>query len=50
MKVIGGPRSYHLGGAFGDAQGPARPEQLGEPRLPAGALPHVNIINTGTEA
>ena len=49
MDMIGGPRSYYLGGAFGDAQGPARPVQLREPRLRAVALPQVNIINTGTE-
>ena len=50
MKVIGGPRSYHLGGAFGDAKGqPGQSNSVSHGCVPA-HFEQVNIINTGRRA
>ncbi|MFN8574946.1 MAG: TldD/PmbA family protein [Gemmatimonadaceae bacterium] len=47
MKVIGGPRSYHLGGAFGDAKGqPGQSNAISHGCTPS-LFTQVNIINTG---
>ncbi len=47
MKVIGGPRSYHLGGAFGDAKGqPGQSNSISHGCTPS-LFTQVNIINTG---
>ena len=39
MDMIGGKRSYCLGGAFNDGKGQPAQSERGEPRLRAGALP-----------
>jgi TldD protein len=48
--MIGGPRSYHLGGAFNDAKG--QPFQVNA--VSHGCVPsrfrNVNVINTGRKA
>ena len=50
MKGIGGPRSYHLGGAFGDAKGqPGQSNSVSHGCTPA-LFTQVNIINTGRTA
>jgi len=50
MKVIGGPRSYHLGGAFGDAKGqPGQSNAVSHGCTPS-LFTQVNIINTGRRA
>lgn len=50
MEVIGGPRSYHLGGAFGDAKGqPGQSNAISHGCVPA-RFKQVNIINTGRRA
>jgi TldD protein len=50
MDVIGGPRSYHLGGAFGDAKGqPGQSNAISHGCVPA-RFKQVNIINTGRRA
>ncbi|MEP6781772.1 MAG: TldD/PmbA family protein, partial [Gemmatimonadaceae bacterium] len=50
MNVIGGPRSYHLGGAFGDAKGqPGQSNSVSHGCVPA-HFEQVNIINTGRRA
>lgn len=47
MKVIGGPRSYHLGGAFGDAKGQPGQSNAVSHGCPPSLFTQVNIINTG---
>ncbi len=47
MKVIGGPRSYHLGGAFGDAKGQPGQSNSVSHGCPPALFSQVNIINTG---
>lgn len=47
MKVIGGPRSYHLGGAFGDAKGQPGQSNSVSHGCPPAIFSQVNIINTG---
>ncbi len=50
MDRIGGPRSYHLGGAFGDAKGqPGQSNSVSHGCVPA-HFTQVNIINTGRKA
>ena len=50
MDRIGGPRSYHLGGAFGDAKGqPGQSNSVSHGCVPA-HFTQVNIINTGRRA
>ncbi|MBI1808763.1 MAG: TldD/PmbA family protein [Gemmatimonadetes bacterium] len=50
MDRIGGPRSYHLGGAFGDAKGqPGQANSVSHGCVPA-HFTQVNIINTGRKA
>ena len=50
MELIGGPRSYHLGGAFGDAKGqPGQSNAISHGCVPA-RFKQVNIINTGRRA
>ena len=39
MDMIGGKKSYQLGGSFFDGKGQPRPVERREPRLRAGALP-----------
>jgi TldD protein len=49
-QAIGGPRSYHLGGAFGDAKGqPGQSNSVSHGCVPA-LFSQVNIINTGRRA
>jgi TldD protein len=50
MKVIGGPRSYHLGGAFGDAKGQPGQSNSVSHGCPPAIFSEVNIINTGRRA
>jgi TldD protein len=47
MKSIGGPRSYHLGGAFGDAKGQPGQSNSVSHGCPPALFSQVNIINTG---
>jgi TldD protein len=47
MKVIGGPRSYRLGGAFGDAKGQPGQSNAISHGCPPALFTQVNIINTG---
>ena len=50
MKVIGGPKSYHLGGAFGDAKGqPMQVNSVSHGCTPA-LFTQVNVINTGRKS
>lgn len=50
LKAIGGPRSYHLGGAFGDGKGqPAQSNSVSHGCVPA-IFQQVNVINTGRKA
>lgn len=50
LKAIGGPRSYHLGGAFGDAKGqPGQSNSVSHGCVPS-LFQQVNIINTGRTA
>jgi TldD protein len=50
MELIGGPRSYHLGGAFGDAKGqPGQSNAISHGCVPS-RFKQVNIINTGRRA
>ncbi|MBU6366300.1 MAG: TldD/PmbA family protein [Gemmatimonadetes bacterium] len=50
LKAIGGPRSYHLGGAFGDAKGqPGQSNAVSHGCVPS-LFQQVNIINTGRRA
>jgi TldD protein len=46
MKVIGGPRSYHLGGAFGDAKGQPGQSNAVSHGCPPAIFTQVNILNT----
>jgi TldD protein len=49
MNHIAGPRSYHLGGAFGDAKGqPGQSNSISHGCVPA-RFDQVNIINTGRQ-
>jgi TldD protein len=50
MKVIGGPRSYHLGGAFGDAKGQPGQSNSVSHGCPPALFTQTNIINTGRKA
>ncbi len=50
MKVIGGPRSYHLGGAFGDAKGQPGQSNSVSHGCPPALFTQTNIINTGRRA
>ena len=50
MKVIGGPRSYHLGGAFGDAKGQPGQSNAVSHGCPPAIFTQVNILNTGRGA
>jgi TldD protein len=50
MKVIGGPRSYHLGGAFGDAKGQPGQSNAISHGCPPAIFTQVNILNTGRGA
>ena len=47
MKLLGGPRSYHLGGAFGDAKGQPGQSNSVSHGCPPALFSQVNIINTG---
>ncbi len=50
LKAIGGPRSYHLGGAFGDAKGqPGQSNSVSHGCVPS-LFQQVNILNTGRTA
>jgi TldD protein len=50
LQAIGGPRSYHLGGAFGDAKGqPGQSNSVSHGCVPS-LFQQVNIINTGRRA
>ncbi len=50
LKAIGGPRSYELGGAFGDAKGqPGQSNSVSHGCVPS-LFGQVNIINTGRRA
>ena len=50
LKAIGGPRSYELGGAFGDAKGqPGQSNSVSHGCVPS-LFSQVNIINTGRRA
>ncbi|HYD54978.1 MAG TPA: TldD/PmbA family protein [Gemmatimonadaceae bacterium] len=50
LKALGGPRSYWLGGAFGDAKGqPGQSNAVSHGCVPA-LFSQVNIINTGRTA
>ncbi|MBL0938639.1 MAG: twin-arginine translocation signal domain-containing protein [Gemmatimonadaceae bacterium] len=50
LKAIGGPRSYHLGGAFGDGKGqPSQSNSVSHGCVPS-LFTNVNIINTGRTA
>jgi TldD protein len=50
MDLIGGPRSYHLGGAFGDAKGqPGQSNSVSHGCVPA-RFRQCNILNTGRRA
>jgi len=50
LKAIGGARSYHLGGAFGDARGqPGQSNAVSHGCVPS-LFQQVNIINTGRTA
>ncbi|WP_337172081.1 metallopeptidase TldD-related protein [Gemmatimonas aurantiaca] len=50
LKAIGGPRSYHLGGAFGDGKGqPSQSNSVSHGCVPA-IFQQVNVINTGRKA
>ena len=50
LKAIGGPRSYELGGAFGDAKGqPGQSNSVSHGCVPS-LFQQVNIINTGRRA
>jgi TldD protein len=50
LKALGGPRSYHLGGAFGDAKGqPGQSNSVSHGCVPA-LFQQTNIINTGRRA
>jgi len=50
MKVIGGPRSYQLGGAFGDAKGQPGQSNSVSHGCPPALFTQTNIINTGRKA
>ena len=50
MKVIGGPRSYTLGGAFGDAKGQPGQSNSVSHGCPPALFTQTNIINTGRKA
>jgi TldD protein len=50
MKVIGGPRSYYLGGAFGDAKGQPGQSNSVSHGCPPALFTQTNIINTGRKA
>jgi TldD protein len=50
MKVIGGPRSYHVGGAFGDAKGQPGQSNAVSHGCPPAIFTQVNILNTGRGA
>lgn len=50
LKAVGGPRSYMLGGAFGDAKGqPGQSNSVSHGCVPS-LFGQVNIINTGRRA
>ncbi len=50
LKAIGGPDSYHLGGAFGDGKGqPSQSNSVSHGCVPA-IFQQVNVINTGRTA
>jgi len=50
LKAIGGPRSYHLGGAFGDGKGqPSQSNSVSHGCVPS-LFQQVNVINTGRTA
>jgi TldD protein len=50
LDMIGGPKSYHLGGAFGDAKG--QPVQVNAVThgSPVTRFRNINVINTGRQA
>ena len=50
MKQIGGPRSYFLGGAFGDAKGQPGQSNSVSHGCPPARFEQTNIINTGRRA
>lgn len=50
MKVIGGPRSYELGGAFGDAKGQPGQSNSVSHGCPPALFTQTNVINTGRRA
>jgi TldD protein len=50
MDVIGGPRSYQLGGAFGDAKGQPGQSNAVSHGCPPARFRQVNILNTGRRA
>jgi TldD protein len=50
MRAIGGPRSYELGGAFGDAKGQPGQSNSVSHGCPPALFTQVNIINTGRTA
>lgn len=50
LDMIGGPKSYHLGGAFSDAKGqPAQVNAISHGCVPS-RFRNINVINTGRKA
>jgi TldD protein len=50
LKALGGPRSYELGGAFGDAKGQPGQSNSVSHGCPPALFTQTNIINTGRRA
>lgn len=50
MDMIGGPRSYWLGGSFGDGKGEPSQSNSVSHGCPAARFKNVNIVNTGRQA
>ncbi len=50
MDMIGGPRSYWLGGSFGDGKGEPPQSNSVSHGCPAARFRNVNIVNTGRQA
>src|SRR5437764_4387863 len=50
LDMVGGPKSYHLGGAFGDAEGQPVQVNAVSHGSPVTRFRNVNVINTGRQA
>ncbi len=50
LDMVGGPKSYHLGGAFGDAKGQPVQVNAVSHGSPVTRFRNVNVINTGRSA